>query len=96
MSLTVLDPMSLDQTLGQNRWMVTIFDNEETSMDEVVEILIQATRCTVEEAAIEMWEAHTFGKAPVHFHSAREECDRVASIIQTAGVKTAITPEWEN
>ena len=74
--------------------MVTIFDNETTSMDEVVEVLMIATGCTIEEAAIEMWEAHTFGKAPVHFHRDPVECHRVAGIIETVGVQTTVTLEW--
>ena len=76
--------------------MVTIFDNTETSMDEVVEILVRATRCTLEEAAIEMWEAHTFGKAAVHFHPDREECGRVAGIIGSVGIRTEVSPEWND
>jgi ATP-dependent Clp protease adapter protein ClpS len=96
MSQTVLEPRSTDDGLSNSRWMVTIFDNSHNSMDEVVDILMLATRCTREEAAIEMWEAHTFGKAPVHFHPMREECTRVADVISRVGIKTEVAPEWND
>ncbi|RYG16096.1 hypothetical protein EON82_25430, partial [bacterium] len=53
------------------------------------------TQCDEEEAQTEMWEAHTYGKAPVHFAS-REECEGVASTIETIGVKTEVAPEWDD
>ena len=77
------------------RWMVTIFNNETNSMEEVVDILMQATGCDLEEASIEMWEAHHFGKAPVHFAD-RLTCLEVASVISTIGVKTEVEPEWQD
>ena len=64
-------------------------------MDEVVEVLMRATGCDAEEAAIEMWEAHTYGKAPVHFAS-REECEAAAGTIASIGVRTEVQPEWDD
>ena len=52
-------------------------------------------RAAVEEAEIETWEAHTYGKAPVHF-SSKEECERAAGVIATIGVKTEVAPEWDD
>lgn len=75
--------------------MVLIYNNETNSMDEVVEILMVATGCDEEEAMIEMWEAHTFGKAPVHF-SSRVVCDEIAKTISSVGIKTEVCPEWED
>lgn len=95
MSQTILEPEVLGPGAGQGRWMVTIFNNDHTSMDDVVYILMKATGCDAEEAAIEMWEAHHFGKAPVHF-SSRDECDRAAALIGTVGVKTEVGPEWND
>ncbi|MBI1757578.1 MAG: ATP-dependent Clp protease adaptor ClpS [Fimbriimonas ginsengisoli] len=95
MSQTVLEPeLSLD-TLGQSRWMVTIFNNDTNSFAEVIAILIEATGCTIEEAQIEAWEAHTYGKAPVHF-GALKVCDEAAGVISRIGVRAQVTPEWEN
>lgn len=73
--------------------MVVIFNNDTNSMDEVVSVLMIATGCDLEEATIEMWEAHTFGKAGVHF-AAKDECEYVAGIIGSVGIKTEVTQEW--
>jgi ATP-dependent Clp protease adaptor protein ClpS len=56
---------------------------------------MRATQCDEEEAFIEMWEAHTFGKAAVHF-AGREECDKAAVIIASIGVKAEVMKEWND
>ncbi|MBL8087678.1 MAG: ATP-dependent Clp protease adaptor ClpS [Chthonomonas sp.] len=81
--------------IGTRRWMVTIFNNSYNSADEVVRILMEATACTLEEAAIETWEAHTYGQAPVHFES-REVCEKVARVINRIGVVTEVGPEFDD
>ncbi|MDX2066581.1 MAG: ATP-dependent Clp protease adaptor ClpS [Fimbriimonadaceae bacterium] len=93
MSLPTLEPIRQDSHADTSRWMVIIYNNRTNTMDEVVEILMRATGCDAEEAYIEMWEAHTYGKASVHFES-RRECERVAEVIASIGVKTEVTPEW--
>lgn len=95
MSQIVLDPDAIDGDLSQARWMVLIFNNDTNSMDEVVDILMVATGCELEEALIETWEADTYGKASVHFSGDRSECDGIATTISSIGVKTQVTPEWE-
>lgn len=87
-------PVIEDTNIG-NRWMVLIFNNNTTSFDAVVQVLMRATGCNYQEASIEAWEAHTFGKASVHF-DARESCERVAMIISTVGVQTEVCREWES
>ena len=64
-------------------------------MDDVIMILITATGCTVEEAEIEAWEAHNYGKTAVHFAS-KAKCEEVAAIISTIGVKTEVSKEWND
>ncbi len=93
MSQPLLEPIFSEQYGNQGRWMVVMFNNDTNSMDEVIEILMEATRCDETEAYIEMWEAHTFGKASVHF-ATREECDTVAATISSVGIKTEVTKEW--
>jgi ATP-dependent Clp protease adapter protein ClpS len=95
MSHVLLEPEIADGSTANGRWMVLIYDNDTNTMDEVVDVLMRATGCDAEEAAIEMWEAHTYGKAPVHFAS-KSECDDVAAIIASIGVKTEVTREWED
>jgi ATP-dependent Clp protease adaptor protein ClpS len=91
---TLVQPKSVSHEAILGRWKVVIFDNDTNSMNEVVEILMRATGCTEQEAGIEMWEAHTFGRADVHFGK-RGECDRAAGIISSIGVKTEVAREWE-
>ena len=94
MSQTLQSPETTDGSTSRGRWMTVIYNNETNSMEEVMEILMQATRCGEEEAYMEMWEAHYYGKAPVHFAS-RGECEEVAGTIASIGVKTEVAPEWE-
>ena len=94
-SVPLLDP-SIESGVNQRgRWMVLIFDNDTNSQEEVVEVLMRATGCDVTEACIEMWEAHTYGKASVHF-SSRTDCDQAARIISEIGVRTEVCPEWDD
>jgi ATP-dependent Clp protease adapter protein ClpS len=95
MSRTILQPEIIESGTGYGRWMVVIFNNDYTPFDEVVEILMRSTGCGVQEAAIEAWEAHSFGKTPVHF-SSKSECEIVAAMISTVGVKTEIAREWDD
>jgi ATP-dependent Clp protease adaptor protein ClpS len=74
---------------------VVIHNNETNSVDEVVNILMIATDCDLEEAMIETWEAHHFGKANVHF-AAKPVCEEAAQVISSIGVKTEVQPEWGN
>ena len=75
--------------------MAVIFNNDTNSMDEVVEILMVATLCDLEEASMEAWEADAFGKAPVHFAS-HDECVRICGTLGTIGLKTEVSKEWKD
>jgi ATP-dependent Clp protease adapter protein ClpS len=95
MSHSLLELELLGADVGAGRWMVVIFNNETNSMEEVVEILMVATGCNEQEAEIEMWEAHTFGKAAVHF-ATKIECEEAARIIASVGIKTEVAREWND
>lgn len=90
--LATRQPNSATQT---RRYRTIIFNDDHTPMDVVVMVLMRATGCDAEEAYIEMWEAHTFGKADVHFDSLAE-CERVASIIGSVGVIAEVQLEWDD
>lgn len=75
--------------------MVVIHNNEHNTVEEVILTLMAATKCTVQEAEIETWEAHTYGKASVHF-ACRQECTDAATVISSIGVKTEVRKEWED
>ena len=91
----VLEPRLDDPVVRRaDRWMLVIHNNDVTPFDDVVESLMEATRCDLEEAAIEAWEAHHYGKAPVHFDEDRTALHRPARIINRVGVVTEIVPEF--
>lgn len=75
--------------------MVVMFNNDTNTFDQVIDVLIKATGCDIQEAEIEVWEAHTYGKAPVHF-SSRSACEEAARVISGIGVKTEVAPEWND
>lgn len=89
----ILDPATGNSTEG--RWMVSIYNNDLNSFGEVIGILMRATNCSRDEAEIEAWEAHTYGKASVHFASL-PECESTAFVISTIGLKTEVSPEWKD
>ena len=73
-------------------YTVVIYNNDTNSVEEVIAVLMHATECDMQEAALETWEAHTFGSARVHF-STRFECEHVARIIASIGVRTEVRKE---
>ncbi|MEJ5171908.1 MAG: ATP-dependent Clp protease adaptor ClpS [Fimbriimonadales bacterium] len=75
-----------------DRWVVTVFDNDYNTFEEVIAILIVATGCSVREAQIETWEIHNLGKSVVH-NGDKTECERVASIIATIGIRVEVSQE---
>ena len=75
--------------------MVVIFNNEHNTVEEVILTLMAATKCTIEEAEIETWEAHNYGKASVYFAS-QAECEETAKVISGIGVKTHVCKEWDD
>lgn len=83
-----------DSQTQTRRYRTIIFNNDHTPMDVVVMIIMRATHCDAEEAYIEMWEAHTYGQANVHFASF-EECETAANLIASVGLKTEVKPEWD-
>lgn len=88
-----LKPTQEPAPLYEGRYKVVIYNNDHTEYSEVVRILMAATGCDLEEAAIETWEAHTFGHADVHF-AEEHVCHEVATVIAGIGVRTSVQPEW--
>ncbi len=73
-------------------WMVTVYDNDENTYEEVITVLMIATACSQQEAYIEAWEVDHFGKCVVH-RAGREECQDAAEVIATIGIRVEATPE---
>ncbi len=95
MGQTSPKPGAIDGTRSLRRYMVVIYNNETNSFNDVVSALVLATGCELQEALIETWEAHTFGKASVHF-APEEECQEAAAVIARIGVRTEVRPEWDD
>src|SRR5262245_42902557 len=90
-TITERRPDLYDETAQTSRdeYVVIVFNNEVNTFDEVILILQKATGCSLEEAQMETWEIHYTGRSVVH-HGDREECDRVAAIIATIGIRVAV------
>lgn len=73
-------------------WIVTVFDNDTNTYEEVISILQIATGCDTEEAYIEAWEIDHYGLCVVH-RSDESECLSVAKIIATIGIAVEATPD---
>lgn len=96
MQTPTFQPETTDPQSGtRGRWMVVIHNNHTNSFDEVIVALMAGTGCDIEEASIEAWEAHHYGKAPVHF-AAQAECVEAAATISRVGVVTDVLPEWND
>ena len=79
-------------TGGEGAWIVTVFDNDYNSIDQVILILMKATGCCQYEAEIETWEIHNLGKSVVH-HGPEEDCTSVAAVIAQIGIRVEVTSE---
>ncbi|MFY9235498.1 MAG: ATP-dependent Clp protease adaptor ClpS [Fimbriimonadaceae bacterium] len=77
---------------GGGGWIVTVFNNEHNTYEEVVTVLMAATGCTSEEAYIETWEIDHLGKSVVHF-SSEEECNEVGAAIGRIGIRVEVGPD---
>ena len=83
---------SLNQTKKSEGWIVTVFNNEVNTYEQVITILTIATHCSSEEAEMEAWEIDNLGRSVVH-HGAEKECLRASEIIATIGIKVEVSQE---
>jgi ATP-dependent Clp protease adapter protein ClpS len=88
----VLDPVEEAESIRTERWLVTVFDNDYNTFDEVMEILMLATGCCYDEAATETWEIHNLGKSVVHVAD-EDECRSVAGKIREIGIEVVVSKE---
>ncbi len=90
---TKLPDISPEDTTGTGHdfgWIVTVFNNNYNTWDEVIYILQKATGCSMDEAYIETWEIDNLGQSVVH-HGSEKECEKVASIIATIGIRVEVS-----
>jgi ATP-dependent Clp protease adapter protein ClpS len=84
--------ISEGETDTSGGWIVTVYNNDDNTPDEVIDVLMRATECNLAEAEMETWEIHHLGKSVVH-HGQQQECQRAASIIARIGIKVEVTQE---
>ena len=73
-------------------WVVTVYNNEHNTYEEVMNILILATGCDHEEAYLETWEIDHLGCSVVH-HGKEDNCRKVAEIIAKIGIRVEVSQE---
>lgn len=71
-------------------WIVTVFNNDHNTYDEVMRVLMVATGCNSEEAYIEAWEIDHYGKCVVH-KACETECKKAADVIATIGIQVEVS-----
>ena len=76
--------------LGEG-WLVTVYDNEVNTYEEVMLVLMLSTGCDGEEAYIEAWEIDHYGKCVVH-RASETECKKTADVIAKIGIRVEATP----
>ncbi|MFW5697250.1 MAG: ATP-dependent Clp protease adaptor ClpS [Fimbriimonadaceae bacterium] len=88
----IIEQIEQIQEKSERDWIVTVYNNETNTYEEVISVLMVATGCDLEEAALETWEIDHLGQCVVHRSSA-DECQRAADIISTIGIHVEATPE---
>ncbi len=81
-----------EDTSQDQGWIVRVFNNDHNTWDEVIHILMLATHCTPDEAAIETWEIDKLGSSVVH-HGREDECRQAGAIIATIGIHLEVVQE---
>lgn len=91
---TIEAPQKRESDLEQTDpgWIVTVYNNDYNTYDEVTHILMLATGCTRDEATLEAWEIDHLGRSVVH-HGKEDDCQRAAEIIAKIGIKVEVSRE---
>ena len=73
-------------------YIVTVYNNEHNTYDEVMMILMVATECDAEEAYMETWEIDHLGKSVVH-RACEKDCLSVADVIASIGIEVQVSED---
>ena len=87
-------PEKLADDLGTRGegWIVTVYDNDDNTVEDVMLVLMKATGCSSQEAYIETWEIDHYGLCVVH-RACELECTKAAEIIATIGIRVEVSPD---
>ena len=91
-SPSVIERPESSSTSSFGGWKVKVYNNDFNTFDEVANILMIATRCSLDEAAMETWEIDHLGYSVVHY-ATQNECEVVATTISSIGIRTEVLPE---
>lgn len=84
------EPEQDEEVLIGLPFKVILFNDDWHTFDEVINQLVKATRCTIEQARGYAFEVHVKGKANV-YNGMLEECLKVSSILEEIELNTQIT-----
>jgi hypothetical protein len=73
-------------------FVVTVYNNEHNTYDEVMVVLMLATQCDADEAYMETWEIDHLGSSVVH-RACEQDCLNVAEIISTIGIRVEVSED---
>lgn len=73
-------------------WVVTVFNNDVCTYEEVMVVLMLATNCSEEESYIEAWEIDHYGQCVVH-RASESECLGAADVIRTIGIQVEVSQD---
>jgi ATP-dependent Clp protease adapter protein ClpS len=79
-------------TVGGAFYVVTVFNNDHNTYEEVIEILMRATACPRDEAELETWEIDNLGRSVVHYGD-QSECETAAEVIRQIGIRVEVSAE---
>jgi ATP-dependent Clp protease adaptor protein ClpS len=86
------DTIRQEQEAVQAPWIVRVFNNDINTYQQVMSILMLATRCSAEEAYMEAWEIDHLGSSVVH-QATEGECRTAAKVISTIGIRVEVMQE---
>ena len=78
--------------VAEHGWIVTVYNNDYNTYEEVISILILATGCNFEEAHMEAWEVDHLGRSVVH-HGREDACRVAGEIICKIGIRVEVSKE---
>ena len=81
-----------DQEAKDHGWIVTVYNNDYNTYQEVIAVLILATGCDMEEAGMEAWEIDHLGRSVVH-HGKQVDCQKAGDIIAEIGIRVEVSEE---
>lgn len=85
LELTAID----DGTTNEYSSRVILFNDNWHSFDEVIDQLIKAISCSMEQAEEFAWEVHNKGKAAV-YEGEMAECLKVSEVLEEIALHTQI------